>query len=148
MKRVLLIISSIIVSLGIAVTCIGIYFINTPEYALMKIVEDVDESGIDGLRPHLTNDAEEMVDTLSAIAENKLVSSIIEVFGKGDYADTLKSKVQWNIEDVMKGHNNAAVILAFNYENRLTGTIQLSMIRDDSGWKIDGFQFPEFDKIN
>jgi len=151
MKKALMIIGSIIVVFAIIITCVGFYFIQTPEYALMKISKDIKESGIDGLRPHLTEDAQETFDTVSAIADNKLVSSIMGLFDKNDYISILKSEiktVQWNVEDIMKSSDNATVILAFNYDDHLIGTIEISMVRSEDGWKIDGLELPKFDKID
>jgi len=151
MKKALIIIGSIIAVFAIIITCVGFHFVQTPEYALMKISKDIKESGIDGLRPHLTEDAQETFDTVSAIAENKFVSSIMGLFDKTDYISILKSEIQaaqWDVEDIMKSNNNAAVILAFNYDDRLIGTIEISMVHSEDGWKIDGLELPKFDKID
>lgn len=151
MKKVLLIIGSIVALVAVTITCVGSYVINTPEYALMEIIEDVNASGIDGLRPHLTEDAQKAVDTVSSVTESKFVSSIMWLFNKDDYVSVLKSEIQniqWEVEDIMKSNENTAVILAFNYDNRLVGTIEISMIRSKDGWKIDIIKFPEFDEMN
>ena len=151
MKKALIIIGSIIVLLAIIITCFGLYFIQTPEYALMEITKDIKESGIEGLRPHLTKEAQERFDAVSAITENKLVNSILGLFDKNDYTSILKSEiqnVQWDVEDIMKSSDNATVILAFDYDNRLIGTIDISMVHTEDGWKIDGLALPKFDKIN
>lgn len=151
MKKILLIISSIIALVAIAITCIGIHVVKTPEYALMEIIEDVNASGIDGLRPHLTEDAQETFDMVSSVTESKFVSSILWLFNENDYVSVLKSEIQsiqWEVRDIMKSNDNAVVILAFNYNNRLVGTIEISMIHSKEGWKIDSFNFPEFDDIN
>lgn len=151
MKRVLLIIGSIVAVVAVTITFVGSYVINTPEYALMEIIEDVNASGIDGLRPHLTEDAQKAVDTVSSVAGSKFVGSIMQLFNKDDYVSILKSEIQeiqWDVEDIMKSSDNAAVILSFNYDNRLAGTIEISMIRSEDGWKIDSLKLPEFDEIN
>lgn len=151
MKKALVIIGSIIAVLAIIITCVGLYFIQTPEYALMEITKDIKESGIDGLRPHLTEDVQEALDVVFAITENKLVSSIMGLFEENDYISLLKSEiqdVQWDVEDIMQSNANAAVILAFNYDNRLIGTIEISMVHSGDGWKIDGLELPKFDTIN
>ena len=130
---------------------IGISIQNSPEYALMQIAGDIKEAGIKGLTPYLTEDAQKVVDTVSAVTENKLISSIIGLFGQSEYAGILKSEIQdiqWDVEDILKSSKHASVILAFNYENKLIGTIEISMVREDSGWKIDGLELPKFDEIN
>lgn len=53
-----------------------------------------------------------------------------------------------DVDDVLKSKDNASVILSFNYDDKLVGAIELSMVREDGEWKIDGLEFPEFDKIS
>jgi hypothetical protein len=48
----------------------------------------------------------------------------------------------------MKGKKHTDVILTFNYDDRLVGTIELSMVRSEDGWKIDGLELPQFEEIN
>ncbi len=151
MKKALIITISIVTLIAITITSVGFYFIHTPEYALRKIIEDINESGIEGLRLHLTEDAQEAVDTIVVVKESELVSSIMGLFNIDDYASVLKSEIQeiqWEVEDVMESSDNAVVILAFNYDNRLIGTIEISMICSKDGWKIDGLRFPKFEEIN
>ena len=52
------------------------------------------------------------------------------------------------MDDILKSKENAAVILSFNYEDKLIGTIEISMIRDEEKWKIDSIEFPEFTEVN
>ena len=43
---------------------------------------------------------------------------------------------------------HAAVVLSFNYEDKLIGTIEISMIREGGEWKVDSIEFPKFTEIN
>ena len=151
MKKTLLITISIVSLISSIIIGIGIYVTNTPEYALKEIIDDVKVSGLDGLYPHLTGEAREKMDAVSSIAENDIFNSIIGFVGQGEYVRVLKSEiqeVQWNVSDVLKSKENAAVILLFNYEDKLIGTIELEMFKENGEWKIDGLELPEFDKIN
>lgn len=151
MKRTLIITISITILFIITITCVGVYFIHTPEYTLVKIIKDVNESGIDGLQSYLTEEAQKTVDMVSAITESEFTSSIMGLFNKNDYISILKSEIQeiqWDIEDIMKSNKNAIVILAFNYDSRLIGTIEIFMIHGEDGWKIDSLGFPKFDQVN
>lgn len=151
MKKVFYIVIPIIV----IVLSIGIYFgisvINSPEYALMQIANDIEESGVDGLMPHLTDKAQETVSAITSITENKLVDSILAFLGKDDYTGILKSNlkdVEWSLDDVLEGTDRADVVLGFNYNEKLIGTIEINMIKEDSNWKINGINYPMFDKID
>lgn len=148
MKRVLLII------VAVAVVLIGIcnYVMNTPEFALRQIMTEINSSGMSGLYPHLTRNARSAVDTAASFTQdNKTLSSLISLAGQGLYVNVLKSEIQnihWSVADIMRGKENSSAILSFNYEDKLIGTIDLLMVRENGSWKIDGIGFPSFITIN
>lgn len=140
----------IILVMGIGV-CLGVSFTRSPEYALMNIAKDVKESGLDGLMPHLTGEAKETVKAINSISENKLLNTILSVLDKDDYVSVLKSnikKVEWKINDILKGNKQTDIVLTFNYEDKLVGTIGVTMLREHDVWKISGVEMPEFENIN
>ena len=62
-----------------------------------------------------------------------------------DYVGVLKSEIQeiqWGVDDVLKNKENAAVILSFNYEDKLIGTIEISVIRDGGGMEDRQHRIP------
>lgn len=149
MKKVLLIIVSAMAVIAIAVIGVKtIHPVNTPEDALKEIVEDVNQSGIDGLRPHLTKNAQEIVDTVSAVADNELVSSVMGLLSDNEYVDIFKSGMRWDIRSIQKGKDNAAADIELSYDNAAIATIKLLMIRDGDSWKIDSLELPDLDDIN
>lgn len=151
MKKGFIIICSIILLLAAIAGGFGLYIVNTPEYALKTIIEDINTSGIEGLEPHLTGKARKTLDTVSSVTESALFNTITGLINQDNYIGVLKSEIQeiqWEVADILKGKENAAVILSFNYENKLIGTIEISMIREKSGWKIDDIEFPEFTEIH
>ena len=151
MKNAIVIISSIVLLIAVIAGGIGMYIVNTPEYKLKTMINDVNTSGMEGLEPHLTGNAKEVLNTVSSITSGNLFNTIMGFINQDDYVSVLKSEiqeVQWEIKNVLKSNENAAVILSFNYEDKLIGTIEISMIREDGDWKIDGIEFPEFEEIN
>ncbi len=40
------------------------------------------------------------------------------------------------------------MILTFNYEDKLIGKIEISMIRENGEWKIDNIEYPQFTEVN
>lgn len=150
MKKTLLVLCSIAVLAAIAISLIGVYICSTPQHALMKTLEDVNESGMEGLRPHLTARAQDNLDSFFSLPKNLLLHTLIGLLKADDNGNFLASefqKIQWNIDHIVKDHSSALVVLAFNYDNKLVGTIDLSMVQDAEGWKIDGMNFPELDEI-
>jgi hypothetical protein len=151
MKKTIIILVIILVLLAIAVGCAAVYFLSSPQFALLRILKDVKTEGLDGLEPHLTGDAAEVVETVRDITESPLASTILGLFGNNGYLDLLKTELQnvtWNVEDVMKGKKQAQVVLSFDYEGEITGTIHLSMVRTGDGWKIDGIKSPKIDNFS
>lgn len=151
MKKTILIICSVVLLLTVVIGGLSLYIVNTPEYALKSIIEDVNNSGIEGLNPHLTGRAKETLDTVSSVTESDLFSTIVGFVNQNNDTSVLKSEIQeiqWEVDDVLKSKENAAVILSFNYKDKLIGTIEISLIREEGEWKIDSIEFPEFDEIN
>ena len=115
------------------------------------MIDDVKDSGIEGLEPHLTDRAKETIDAVSYVTDNNLINMIMGFVDQNGYVGILKSeiqKVQWGVDDILKGKQNAAVILSLNYEDKLIGTIEISMLRDEGRWKIDSIEFPKFTEVN
>ena len=151
MKKTILIVSSIVVLIALIAGGAGLYIVSTPEYALKDIIEDVNTSGMDGLEPHLTGKAKETIDAVASITESELFTTIMSFVNQNNYVSVLKSEIQeiqWGVDDALKSKENAVVILSFNYEDRLIGTIEISMTREESEWKIDSLKFPKFKEVN
>ena len=150
MKKKLLVLGAIVAAIAIAVSCVSIYITRTPEYAMKQVLKDVKASGAEGLRPHLTEDAQEKLDTVTALTENKLLSLLVGMLTKKDYVGILKAEmknIDWEVGEIMKSRNHAEVILTFDYADRLTGTLPLSLVREGGTWKIDGLGMPSFESI-
>ena len=151
MKKAFLVTSSIVALIAVTIIGMGVYITNTPEYALKEMIDDVNASGMDGLYPYLTGEARATMDAVSSVTGNGIFNTIVGFINQSEYVSVLKSEIQeiqWEVDDVLKSKDNASVILSFNYDDKLVGTIELSMVREDGEWKIDGLKFPEFDKIN
>ena len=73
---------------------------------------------------------------MSIVAQDSAVSFI----------KTKMSEVNWSVEDILKGKKQSDVVIGFDYNDSIVGTISITMIKEDHKWKIDGFAFPEFEK--
>ena len=151
MKKTIVILIIALLVLALAVGAAAMLFLTSPQYAMIQILKDVNAGGMDGLKPHLTGDAAALMEKVTTITENPLLSKVMGLFVKSEYLDVLKSELQnvtWNVEDVMKSSKRAQVMLSFNYQDEITGTINVSMIRTEDGWKIDGVNSPKIDGFN
>ncbi len=122
----------------------------SPEYALNNTIEDIKESGLDGLKKHLTANALKNVQNMQALSEMPGVSLFATALMGGNAVNVFLEKLSecdWTIKDVMKGSTSSKAILGFDYQDMMTGTIELTMIKEDKIWKIDGLDMPKFEKL-
>ena len=136
-----------------AIACGGAFAIinNSPQYALKIMIDEVTEFGLEGLMPHLTGEARDVIDSLAQVSDNTILNTIMGTLNIDNYVGTLKSKISeidWSIGNILRNKERANVYLDFNYDNKLVGEIELDMIREDGEWKICDIGFPVFDEIN
>ncbi len=48
---------------------------------------------------------------------------------------------------MMKDSETSKAIVGFNYDEKMVGTIELGMIKEDKIWKIDSLAMPKIDKF-
>lgn len=130
----------------------GVAFIErfSPEYALYNTFEDMNESGLDGLKKHLTSNALKTVEGFENLAKNPGVSMLTGALMGGNAVNTFLDKMsecEWTINDVMKGKETSKAIVGFNYKDSMTGTMEMKMIKEEKVWKIDDLSMPSFDKF-
>ena len=102
----------------------------SPEYALNKAFDDMRESGLDGLKKHLTSNALMNVESIESISERPGIALFTKAFMGGN------------------GSESSKAIIGFEYQDLMAGTIELKMIKEGSIWKIDSLAMPKFDKFN
>lgn len=147
MKKAGKIILVIIIVLLTALVAAGIYIVHTPEYALIQTVRDVNEEGLEGLESHLTENALEKVTTFSKIAENEYLAGILQMTGQSENLEHYFENMQCEVTDIQKGKQSATVMLSFENPGHFSGTIEMTMIKDQTGWKIDDLQNLDIDDI-
>ena len=116
----------------------------SPEHALNNALDDVKKSGLDGLKKHLTSNAVKNIQNIES------VNSLTSVFTGGNALGVLLEKLSefdWTVIEVLKGSGSSRAIVGFDYEDSVTGTIELTMIKEDKIWKIDSLAMPKFDKF-
>ena len=122
----------------------------SPEYALNNAFDDMKKSGLDGLKKHLTANAVKNVQSFESLNNIPGVSMLTSAFLGGNavtvFLDKL-SECEWTIKDVMKGAETSKAIVGFDYQGKMTGTIEMTLIKEQKIWKIDGLAMPKFDKF-
>lgn len=90
-----------------------------------------------------------MFDNMGKVTDNQIVGALVGLLGLEDDIAIFKENLdnmKWEVEDIMKGENNTRVILDFEYNEDVEGSVEISMIKQEKEWKIDGFEMPQFDK--
>ena len=122
----------------------------SPEYALNKAFDDMRASGLEGLKKHLTSNALKTVESVESISGRPEVALFTSALLGGNAVNVLLAKLSecdWTIKDVMKGSETSKAIVGFNYDEKMVGTIELGMIKEDKIWKIDSLAMPKIDKF-
>lgn len=57
------------------------------------------------------------------------------------------SECKWTTKEVMKGSQTSKAIVGFNYDDKMVGTIEMKLIKEEKVWKIDDLGLPKFDKL-
>lgn len=118
----------------------------SPEYALHNTAKDIEKDGLDGLKKHLTANAVKTVEGFDSG-----ISAIASAFAGDNPTTALLNKLsecEWTLKELMKGSTSSRAIVGFDYEDKLVGTVELKMVKEDKSWKIDGLSIPKFDKFD
>ena len=131
----------------------------SPEYVLKNAIEDMKLSGLDGLKPYLTSNALKSIDTVLKFSNGVDLFTgglgvLMSQSGSGNISgasvrfllDKL-SELDWVIMDVLKGSDSAKGVVGFTYEDKVDGTVEVTMIREDKEWHIDTLNMPKFTKL-
>ena len=122
----------------------------SPEAALNNAFDDMRASGLDGLKKHLTANALKTVESVESISGNAAVALLTTAFMGGNAVNVLLDKLSecvWSIKEVMKGSDSSRAVVGFNYQDKMVGTVEVTLIKEDKIWKIDKLASPKFDKL-
>ena len=119
----------------------------SPEYVVEHAITDMRTAGLDGLKPYLTDKAEKNVETIIS------VSNGVSLFMGSNKVAILFDRLaecDWTVIDILKGSESAKAVLGFAISNgtdEIAGTLQLTLIKEEKEWRIDGVNMPEFTKF-
>ena len=122
----------------------------SPESALDNAFDDMRTSGLDGLKRHLTSKALKSVESFESVSGNAGIALVTTALMGGDAVSFLLEKLsecEWTIKEVMKGSETSKAVVGFDYEDKMVGTIELEMVKEDKVWKIDSLAKPRFEKL-
>ena len=119
----------------------------SPEYVVEHAITDMKTSGLEGLKPYLTDRAEKNVETIISVSKG------VSLLTGGNRVSVLFDRLaecDWTVVDILKGSESAKAVLGFAINNgadEIAGTFQLTLIREEKEWRIDGVDMPQFTKF-
>ena len=116
----------------------------SPEYALNEAYADVKEEGLKGLKKHLTANALKTIEKVESIAN---LGSMIMGSNPTTLLLNKMSEFEYSVKDILKGSDSARCVIEFSYKDKVTGTIDIKMIKEEQEWRIDNLENPHFDKF-
>lgn len=120
----------------------------SPEYVVEHAITDMRTAGLDGLKPYLTENAEKNVDTIMTVSGGV---SLLTGSNKVSEFFSRLSEFEWTVVDILKGSESAKAILGFAIRSgtdEMEGTLQLTLIKEEKEWRIDGVDSPKFVKYS
>ena len=120
----------------------------SPEYVVEHAIEDIRTSGMEGLKPYLTDNAEKNVNTIISVSSGV---SLLTGSNQVSYLIDRLADCDWTVVEILKGSESAKAILGFAFGNgtdEIEGTLQLTLIKEDKEWRIDGVDMPKFTKFS
>ena len=126
-----------------------------PEKMLNSAIKDIKKSGLDGLDSYLTPNGVKKVKMVKSFSGgmglfgNMLVKSNPGMPSPKAVKFLLSnmSKFDWKVNKVTTNENGAKAVLAFQYKDKVDGTIGLTLIQEKDQWKIDDLDIPKFKKM-
>ena len=119
----------------------------SPEYVVEHAITDMKTSGLEGLKPYLTDRAEKNVETIISVSKG------VSLLTGGNRVSVLFDRLaecDWTVVDILKGSESAKAVLGFAINNgtdEIAGTFQLTLIKEEKEWRIDGVDMPQFTKF-
>ena len=153
MKRALIITA---VAIGIILTILlagFLYFKTTPQYMLLQLYSDYKSGGIEAIDSHLTDEAKEKLELIKTLSKNKLLNTVIDMFSgdeNGFFSEIVNNpgNIKWEYKGIKKEDEKALVTLAFVISGKMSGKLDIVLVKTDDIWKLDSFDNPVFEKIS
>lgn len=139
----------IVACLLVAVIVLGgvaAFVLNTPDFMLLCMVQDVRQEGLMAAAPYLTGNLQSLFQTAVGLSRQPWM---MELLG-GDSAQVLVSMlnaegaIAWKMEDMRRGSTTASCLISAETSD-FAAQIGLEMIREEGKWLISGFTLPAFD---
>ena len=128
----------------------------SPEYVLKNAFKDIQTSGLDGLKPYLTSKALKKIENIRKVSDGMAFFGITFTTQSdpGNSSATAVSflldklsEFEFTIKDVLKGSESAKGIIGFKHSDKVEGSVELTLIKEDKEWRIDDLAMPHFDKL-
>ena len=112
------------------------YILNTPEYTLRNMMNDIKQDGITAIEPYLTDNMLVIYQGARAVTENPLLQYLISTDYASQFIDIMSDvSLKWALEGVERARSTAIATLNVTCDS-FCGHIDFDMVRKDRQWLI------------
>ncbi len=146
MKGKVKIILSLTAVLVLAGGLFALSLLNSPEYALIMLVEDVTKNGLASLDAHMTGTAKETWNKVNRLIGHPLTGLLANQLGLLQKAEQVSESLDMNVTlgKVVRDMDEATVTLQLNGKG-FDGPVDLYMVWQNGQWLISDVSFPFMD---
>lgn len=143
-KQVLLIVAAAAL-VAVLVGGVVLYsLLTSPQYALKKMVDDVQANGVQAIEPHLTGSAEKMYSAVYDFTQNSLVQLVSRVTDAQKILGILNGESgswEYTLDNVKTTGSNSSVTLHIQ-GGSFSGNLNIEMQKIKGSWKISDVSVP------
>ena len=123
MSKTFKILLGVILSISVIGVGAWLYITSTPEYALHKTHEDIEERGLEALKDHVTDTLKKEIEVVEGISGNAFVKMIVGAAVSDDVAEAVVSEFKQIADDtsviavvlhLLIDHGNISSLSSFN----------------------------------
>ncbi|MBR6185536.1 MAG: hypothetical protein IKQ41_04680 [Clostridia bacterium] len=118
--------------------------LNSPQYTLKKIADEVKANGVKAVEPHLTGNALKAYNKVYDISQNfvvQLVTSLTDIHKVVDLLDGKSGPWEYKLGDTKTSGSNSSVTIHI-IGSSFSGDLNLEMKKESGSWKISDVAIP------
>lgn len=142
MKKIVACLLVAAIVLGIAAA----FILNTPDFMLFRMVQDVRQEGLTAAAPYLTGNLQPLFQTAVELSRQPWMMELLGSDSTQVLVSLLSAEgaIAWKLEDMRRGSTTASCLVSAE-TSAFAAQIGLEMVREEGKWLISGFTLPAFD---
>ena len=123
----------------------GVRLLLSPQYALQKIVNEINEKGLSSVEPHLSSSMKEAYDTMMSLIRNPVVSLLAQTDKAAAAVAAISNEtgsIKWTVKDVKESSAGTAAVTLRAEGRAFSGNLNIEMVKENGKWKIGDISIP------